>query len=104
MPLLESCEFFFTIYSWTDPKRCSFNCILTINALFTWLINHQPAVLFSHNKPPTETTAVLFSQKRPAPAISHQPPVNRTDQVRSTINSGLMLAISEKKLFCPDGR
>jgi hypothetical protein len=28
-------------------------------SLFTWLISHQPAVLFSQNKP--------------APAISHQP-------------------------------
>jgi hypothetical protein len=71
--------------------------------LFAWLINHQPAVLFSHNKPPTETTAVLFSQKRPAPAIGHRS-TEPADQVRSTINSGLMLAISEKKLFCPDGR
>jgi hypothetical protein len=32
---------------------------LTLFALFAWLISHQPAVLFSQNKP--------------APAISHQP-------------------------------
>jgi hypothetical protein len=39
-------------------------------ALFAWLISHQPAVLFSHNKPATSNQpAVLFSQK----AISHQP-------------------------------
>jgi hypothetical protein len=43
-------------------------------ALFAWLISHQPAVLFSHNKPATSNQpAVLFSQNKPAPAISHQP-------------------------------
>jgi hypothetical protein len=44
------------------------------NALFAWLINHQPAVLFSHNKSATSNQpAVLFSQNKPALAISHQP-------------------------------
>jgi hypothetical protein len=58
-------------------------------ALFAWLISHQPAVLFSQNKPVTSNQpavlfsqnkpvtsnqpAVLFSQNKPAPAISHQP-------------------------------
>jgi hypothetical protein len=43
-------------------------------ALFAWLISHQPAVLFSQNKPATsDQPAVLFSQNEPAPAISHQP-------------------------------
>jgi hypothetical protein len=43
-------------------------------ALFAWLISHQPAVLFSHNKSATSNQpAVLFSHKKPAPAISHQP-------------------------------
>jgi hypothetical protein len=43
-------------------------------ALFAWLISHQPAVLFSHNKPAiSNQRAVLFSQNKPAPAISHQP-------------------------------
>jgi hypothetical protein len=43
-------------------------------ALFAWLISHQPAVLFSHNKPATSNQpTVLFSQNKPAPAISHQP-------------------------------
>jgi hypothetical protein len=43
-------------------------------ALFAWLISHQPAVLFSHNKSATNNQpAVLFSQNKPAPAISHQP-------------------------------
>jgi hypothetical protein len=42
--------------------------------LFAWLISHQPAVLFSHNKPATSNQpAVLFSQNKPASAISHQP-------------------------------
>jgi hypothetical protein len=44
------------------------------NALFAWLISHQPAVLFSHNKPATSNQpSVLFSQNKSAPAISHQP-------------------------------
>jgi hypothetical protein len=43
-------------------------------ALFAWLISHQPAVLFSHNKPATgNQPAVVFSQNKSAPAISHQP-------------------------------
>jgi hypothetical protein len=45
-----------------------------INALFAWLISHQPAVFFSHNKSATSNQpVVLFSQNKPAPAISHQP-------------------------------
>jgi xanthine/CO dehydrogenase XdhC/CoxF family maturation factor len=52
---------------------CGIVCGPTI-ALFAWLISHQPAVLFSQNKPATSNqTAVLFSQNKPAPAISHQP-------------------------------
>jgi hypothetical protein len=44
------------------------------NALFAWLISHQPAVLFSQNKPAiSNQPAVLFSQNKLAPAISHQP-------------------------------
>jgi hypothetical protein len=43
-------------------------------ALFVWLISHQPAVLFSHNKPATSNQpSVLFSQNKSAPAISRQP-------------------------------
>jgi hypothetical protein len=42
--------------------------------LFVWLISHQPAVLFSHNKPATSNQpTVLFSQNKSALAISHQP-------------------------------
>jgi hypothetical protein len=42
--------------------------------LFAWLISHQPAVLFSQNKPATSNQpAVFFSQNKSAPAISHQP-------------------------------
>jgi hypothetical protein len=41
---------------------------------FVRLISHQPAVLFSQNKPATSNQpAVLFSQNKSAPAISHQP-------------------------------
>jgi hypothetical protein len=44
-------------------------------SLFARLISHQPAVLFSQNKPATSRNqpAVLFSQNKPASAISHQP-------------------------------
>jgi hypothetical protein len=43
-------------------------------SLFVWLINHQPAVLFSQNKSATSNQpTVLFSQNKSAPAISHQP-------------------------------
>jgi hypothetical protein len=46
----------------------------SIDALFVWLISHQPAVLFSQNKSATSNQpAVLFSQNKSAPAISHQP-------------------------------
>jgi hypothetical protein len=45
-----------------------------VNALFIWLISHQPAELFSQNKPATSNQpAVLFSHNKSAPAISHQP-------------------------------
>jgi hypothetical protein len=48
--------------------------LATSNALFARLISHQPAVLFSHNKPATSNQpAVLFSQNKSAPVISHQP-------------------------------
>jgi hypothetical protein len=46
----------------------------TTTSLFARLISHQPAVLFTQNKPVTSNRpAVLFSQNKPAPAISHQP-------------------------------
>jgi hypothetical protein len=41
--------------------------------MFVWLISHQPAVLFSQNKPATSNQpAVLSSHNKSAPAISHQ--------------------------------
>jgi hypothetical protein len=41
---------------------------------FVRLINHQPAVIFSQNKPGTSNQpAVLFYQNKSASAISHQP-------------------------------
>jgi hypothetical protein len=44
------------------------------SSLFVRLISHQPAVLFSQNKPTTSNQpAVLFSQNKSTPAISHQP-------------------------------
>jgi hypothetical protein len=43
-------------------------------SLFVRLISHQPAVLFSQNKPATSNQpTVFFSHNKPAPAISHQP-------------------------------
>jgi hypothetical protein len=45
--------------------------------LFAWLISHQPAVLFSQNKPATgNQPAVFLSQNKPA--TDHQPPAKRT--------------------------
>jgi hypothetical protein len=53
----------------TESAKCP--CSLQ---LFAWLISHQPAVLFSQNKPATSNQpAVLFSQNKPAPTISQQP-------------------------------
>jgi hypothetical protein len=47
---------------------------LSMLSLFVRLISHQPAVLFSQNKPATSNQpAILFSQNKSAPAISHQP-------------------------------
>jgi hypothetical protein len=47
---------------------------MMMTALFAGLISHQPAVLFSRNKPATiNQPAVLFYRNKPAPAISHQP-------------------------------
>jgi hypothetical protein len=41
------------------------------NTLFAWLISHQPAVLFSHNKSATNNqSTALFSQNKSATAIS----------------------------------
>jgi hypothetical protein len=43
-------------------------------ALFAWPISHQPAVLFSQNKPAiSNQPTLLFSQNKPEPAINHQP-------------------------------
>jgi hypothetical protein len=42
--------------------------------VFAWFINHQTEVLFSQINPATSNQpAVLFSQNKPASAISHQP-------------------------------
>jgi hypothetical protein len=47
---------------------------MQLYSLFAWLISHQPAVFFSHNKSANSNQpTVLFSQNKPAPAISHQP-------------------------------
>jgi hypothetical protein len=41
--------------------------------VFVRLISHQPAVLFSQNKPATSNQpTILFSQNKSAPAIIHQ--------------------------------
>jgi hypothetical protein len=44
------------------------------STLFAWLISYQPAVIFSHNKSAASNQlTILFSQNKPAPAVSHQP-------------------------------
>jgi hypothetical protein len=51
------------------------------DALFVWLISHQPALLFSQNKPATsKQPAVFSSQNKSAPAINHR----RTNSLRIT--------------------
>jgi hypothetical protein len=66
---------------------------LEANALFAWLISHQPAVLFSHNKTATSNQpAVLFSQNKSAPAISHQP----TEQAESLLERGIPLCLASQ--------
>jgi hypothetical protein len=55
------------------PRLNDFFRSQLVCGLFAWLINHQPTVLFSQNKPATSNQpAVLFSQNKPAPAISPQ--------------------------------
>jgi hypothetical protein len=57
-----------------DLDASKYGTAAELRALFAWLISHQPAVLFSHNKPAiSNQPAVLFSKNKPAPAISHQP-------------------------------
>jgi hypothetical protein len=66
-----SCHIPSICFGRSPPRSC---LVSYANSLFAWLISHQPAVLFSHNKPATSNQpAVLFSQNKPAPAISHQP-------------------------------
>jgi hypothetical protein len=48
--------------------------LAVVDALFVWLISHQPAVLFSQKKLAiSNQPTVLFSQNKTAPTISHQP-------------------------------
>jgi hypothetical protein len=69
--------------------------VLVVVALFAWLISHQPAVLFSHNKPATSNQpAVLFSQNKPAPAISHQPTEQAECRPSEIIKSLLQTAVT----------
>jgi hypothetical protein len=70
----------FDIYVSNDQKCGSlqtndqFKTTTVLCNLFVWLTSHQPAVLFSQNKPAiSNQPAVLFSQNKSAPAISHQP-------------------------------
>jgi hypothetical protein len=71
-------EVFHLIISICLGRLCSllvaYRQIIGVNALFVWLLSHQPAVLFSQNKSATSNQpTVLFSQNKSAPAISYQP-------------------------------
>jgi hypothetical protein len=55
------------------PEPVGLGQPLSSDALFAWLISHQPAVLFSHNKTATSNQPTVLSQNKPAPSISHQP-------------------------------
>jgi hypothetical protein len=58
-------------------------------SLFVWIISHQPAVLFSQNKPATgNEPTVLFSQNKSTSAISHP-------RARSTLPFHLFLCLSK---------
>jgi hypothetical protein len=51
-----------------------------LNALFAWLIRHQPAVLFSQSKPATATSQQYFSLR----TNQHQPSAtSQTNMLRS---------------------
>jgi hypothetical protein len=57
-------------------------------AMFAWLISHQPAVLFSQNKPTTSNQpAIRFSQNKPAPTISQQYVYLKTNQHQPSATS-----------------
>jgi hypothetical protein len=75
--------------------------------MFSWLISHQPTVLFSQNKSATSNQpTVFFSQKKSAPAISHQPneqavsmkPCSQSQSVRLGGGWWLVLIYSERKV------
>jgi hypothetical protein len=60
-----------------NPETCT---------LFVWLISHQPAVLFSQNKPVIDNQPIILSsQNKSTPVISHRPKRN------------MMLQASEQK-------
>jgi hypothetical protein len=64
-------------------------------SLFVRLISHQPAVLFSQNKPTTSNQpAVLFSHNKSALAISHQP------NEQTVVNASFPFAREDKKSSC----
>jgi hypothetical protein len=59
---------------WVPPANALAGSPRHARLRLAWLISHQPAVLFSHNKPAiSNQPAVLFSHNKSAPAISHQP-------------------------------
>jgi hypothetical protein len=43
------------------------------HALFAWLISHQPAVLFSHNKPATSNQYSSLRTNQHQPSATSQP-------------------------------
>jgi hypothetical protein len=64
----------FFIYSTQKKLHATSSSTGLHSALFVWLISHQPAVLFSQNKPAiSNQPTILFSQNKSTPTISHQP-------------------------------
>jgi hypothetical protein len=90
------CDLFLGSLPLAVRRPCWHICIAFVTgALFVWLISHQPAVLFSQNKPAiTNQPAVLFSQNKPAPAISHQPNEQAVGLVRFVTLAGLFMSSS----------
>jgi hypothetical protein len=66
-----------------------------IHALFVWIIRHQPAVRFSQNKP----TISIFSQNKPAPVITHQPPAKRTSCMLDFVSGSAYLQWLYRSVF-----
>jgi hypothetical protein len=81
----------------TNGQSCTEKSTVTnvsIRGVFVRLISHQPAVLFSQNKPATSNQpTVLFSHNKSTPAISHHQPNEQADRGITCFLSSLLILI-----------